>query len=262
MKVGISSWTYPWAVGVDGQCPSRRVDALRLLERAGAMGAQVVQIADNLPLDGSLVGPLHRAAADIEIELGTRGTEAGTLLRYLEYAVALGSRLIRTLPSEGCTADTLRAVLPEFERERVVLAIENYECLPSVELAAIVARLDSPWVGICLDTVNSLGALEMPEFTVKTLAPYTVNLHVKDFAIVRVPHRMGFEIAGRPAGQGRLDLPWLIDQVRSCGREPNLVLEQWPPFTGSLEETMAGEAAWAEAGMNYLKRVAAQSSRP
>jgi sugar phosphate isomerase/epimerase len=221
------------------------------------MGAGVVQIADNLPLDDGSLAPIRKAAAGIALELGTRGSEPEHLLRYLEYAVSLGSGLLRTLPGEDGNEERLREVLPEFERYGVVLALENYECLPSAELAGLIRRLDSPWVGICLDTVNSLGLLEMPEYTIKALAPYTVNIHVKDFDIARATHMMGFEVAGRPAGQGRLDLRYLLDQVRVHGRDPNLILEQWPPLGGSLEETIASEAAWAEAGLEYLKSYAA-----
>jgi 3-oxoisoapionate decarboxylase len=253
MKVGISSWTYPWAIGVKAYPPRNPLSGLQLLERACAMGAQVVQIADNLPIDSAGLARLGRAAAGITIELGTRGTEPENLRRYLQYAVKLGSRLVRTLPSEGRNEENLREVLPEFARHGVVLALENYERLPSAELAGLVQGLNSPWVGICLDTVNSLGSLEAPGYTIRTLAPYTVNVHVKDFDIVRVPHMMGFEVVGRPAGQGRLDLRSLTEQVRAHGRDPNLIIEQWPPLLGSLEETIAHEAAWAQAGLEYLK---------
>jgi 3-oxoisoapionate decarboxylase len=257
VKVGISSWTYPWAIGVKGFPPKAPLSAAGLLEKARTMGAEVVQIADNLPLDDCSVIQLRKAAAEVTLELGTRGTEPAHLLRYLEYSVSLGSRLLRTLPGETGNEECLREVLPEFERHGVVLALENHERLPAAELAGLVQRLDSPWVGICLDTVNSLGLLEMPEYTIKILAPYTVNVHVKDFEIARVTHMMGFEIMGRPAGRGRLDLQFLLDHVRVHGRDPNLVLEQWPPLCASLEETIANEAAWAEAGFDYLKAHAA-----
>ena len=74
MKIGISSWTYPCAIGVKGYPIRDPMTAIGLLERACAMGAQVVQIADNLPLDASMLESIRRAASGIEIELGTRGT--------------------------------------------------------------------------------------------------------------------------------------------------------------------------------------------
>ena len=62
-------------------------------------------------------------------------------------------------------------------------------------------RSQLPYVGICLDTVNSFGSLEGPEVVIETLAPYTVNLHIKDFDIRRTDHNMGFTIFGTPAGR-------------------------------------------------------------
>lgn len=257
MKPGISSWAFPWAIGVQGYPVAHPMTVLQLLERACVMGAQVVQIADNLPIDSSMLDSIRMAAGGMDVELGTRGTDPANLLRHLDYAVALGVHLIRTLPGDGDNAEALRSVLPEFERHQVVLALENYERLPSAELAEIVQRLSSPCLGVCLDTVNSLGALELPAFTVKTLAPHTVSVHVKDFEIRRVPYMMGFEVTGCPAGRGRLNLPAVLNELRPYGRHPNLILEQWPTLCGSLESTLAREGEWAESGFKYLQRVSA-----
>ena len=50
MKLGISSYTDSWAVGIPGHLPERPVRPIDLLEKARALGARVVQIADNMPL--------------------------------------------------------------------------------------------------------------------------------------------------------------------------------------------------------------------
>jgi sugar phosphate isomerase/epimerase len=79
---------------------------------------------------------------------------------------------------------------------------------------AWVERLGKPAdVGICLDTVNSFGALEGPEAVLEARLPYTINLHVKDFVIRRHTHQMGFGIEGAPAGEGRLDIPAVLGRV-------------------------------------------------
>jgi len=39
--------------------------------------------------------------------------------------------------------------------------------------------------------------------------------------VIPAGHMMGFEIAGAPAGQGMLDIPWLLGQLRAAGRDPN-----------------------------------------
>jgi 3-oxoisoapionate decarboxylase len=108
--------------------------------------------------------------------------------------------------------------------------------------------------GICLDTVNSFGALEGPEVVVEPLAPYMLNLHVKDFTIRRVSSDMGFVVTGCPAGQGRLDLPWLFERLRAAGRDVNAILETWPTFGPTLDETIARERAWVKTSVRNLRQ--------
>ena len=56
--------------------------------------------------------------------------------------------------------------------------------------------------------------------------PLAVNVHLKDFTIKRASSSMGFVVEGAPACEGRLNIPHLIDRLRTFGREPNLILEQ------------------------------------
>ena len=150
---------------------------------------------------------------------------------------------------------TLRPLLPEFADAGVCLAIENHDRFAARDLVAVLQALDSPWAGICLDTVNSFGALEGPEAVVAALGPWTVNVHIKDFDIRRVPSSMGFVVQGQPAGQGRLDVPWLLAELGRHGRDVNAILEQWPPRLDSMAATVAQEAAWAAEGVAYLRRL-------
>jgi sugar phosphate isomerase/epimerase len=137
----------------------------------------------------------------------------------------------------------------------VVLAIENHDRFKARELADILRRIDSDQVGVCLDTVNSFGALEGPEVVVETLGPWTVNLHIKDFDIFRASHLMGFTIEGRPAGQGQLDVPWLLDELKAMGRDHNAILELWTPPEATSQETVAKEATWARESIDYLRGI-------
>ncbi len=91
-----------------------------------------------------------------------------------------------------------------FEQAGVALAIENHDRFGVAMLVEILQRRNSPATGICLDIVNSFGALEGPKVVVEASAPWTLNLHVKDFVVRRVSHSMGFTVEGRPAGQGQL----------------------------------------------------------
>jgi 3-oxoisoapionate decarboxylase len=60
-------------------------------------------------------------------------------------------------------------MLREYEAQEVTLAVENYEVQSCGLLTSLVRRLESEHVGICLDTTNSLGALETPRQVVELL---------------------------------------------------------------------------------------------
>src|SRR5262245_26236657 len=173
MRLGISSYTFVWAVGVPGSPqPAQPLTAEGLLAKAAQLGVSVVQIADNLPLDRltpAEIDRLWRRAAELQIDLevGTRGIQPAHLRTFLSLAIKLRSPLLRTL-IEPATAESaadnvvaaLREVIPEFSRSGVCLATENHDFLRAQELAQIVDRCKSQSVGICLDTANSLGCGE------------------------------------------------------------------------------------------------------
>ena len=117
----------------------------------------------------------------------------------------------------------------------------------------MIVQLDCPRVGICLDTVNSFGALEGPSVVVSTLAPFVANLHIKEFTVRRMDHQLGMLIEGCPAGKGRLNLPWLLRQLESSAHGFNAILEQWTPQCGSIEETTRLEERWARESVDYLR---------
>lgn len=270
MRLGIGSYTYTWAIGVPGHAPSRPMSAVDLVQAAADLGVHVVQIADNMSLDRlteSELAQLERSARklDVAIEIGTRGIEPTHVRRYLELAVRFGSPILRIVidtpkhrPSVEEIVETIRQLISEFENAGVCLAIENHDRFKVSALADIIQRIDSPSVGICLDTVNSFGSLEGPEVVVSTLGPLTANLHVKDFSVRRVESQMGFVIEGCPTGEGRLDTPWILERLSDYGRDPNAILELWTPPEKSLLETISKEAEWARRSIAYLRRLITQ----
>ena len=265
MKLGISSYSFPWSVGVKGYPPEAPMTALDLLAAAQEHGVGLVQIADNLPLHRLRKDELGRVKdrvfeLGIEIELGTRGLDPERLDTYIGLASYLGASILRTVtdtadhrPDREEIVESIGAMLPRLKRAGVVLAVENHERLAAAALADIVQRLASPSVGICLDTTNSFGALEGPDVVVDTLAPYVVNLHVKDFTIRRFEYSMGFIIEGCPAGQGRLHIPRLLETLSRRARAFNVIVEHWPPPEATVEATVSKEKAWVGQSVGYLR---------
>lgn len=266
MKLGISSWAYPWSVGVPSNPPPTPLGPFELLDRATSLGVDILQIADNLPLhqfSEADVKQLRRRADEsgVQIEVGTIGIDPDHLEAYRGIAKTLGSPILRIVidtperkPSESEVIDELGALMPAFGDDDVRLLIENHDRFPARSLATILRSIDDPYVGICLDTVNSLGSLETVETVLETLRPWVMNVHVKDFVIRRKDHKMGFEVIGTTAGEGDLRLPPLLETIGALPGAPNVVLEQWPPAEGDLAATVAKEESWAAASIQYLQQ--------
>ena len=269
MKLGLGSFALTWAVGVDGAAPVHPLGPLELVDAAAALGVPVLQLADNVPVaalgDDGLRALRDRAAdAGVELELGARGLTSASLDRHVAVAQDLAARVLRYVvdapghePAASDVVALLRDRVPALEAAGVTVAIENHDRFTVRELAALVREVDSPRVGVCLDTVNSIGSGEGLGEVLAELAPLTVNLHVQDFAIRRRAHGMGFIVEGACLGEGMLDLAAVLDAVAPHGRCATAVLEQWTPELSTAAETVALERAWAHAGTTVLRQALA-----
>lgn len=260
MKAGIGSYTYTWACGVPGHRPAQALTAMDLCRRAVELGAEVVQLCENVPWPRDEWPRL--AEQGVAIEIGTRGLLGPYLEEAWAAATYFGSPLVRLVIDrdghEPSYEEALTLLRPWAQRARdtgIRLAIENHDRFPAAALARLVEELGPDAVGVTLDTVNSFGALEGPEVVIATLAPYTLSLHVKDFVIRRVPSQMGFVIEGCALGQGRLNVPALLAQLRAAGREPNAIVELWTPLASTLEETIQKEEQWARESVVALQQM-------
>lgn len=263
MILGLSSYTYGWAIGVPGHQPARPMNEQDLLDRALQHGVKLVQICDNLPLLRLPPDRLDQFAVrangeGLRLEVGSRGLTVEHATEMIALARHVNANLIRFVvdgpdfhPDPADVVRTLRAIAPLLDGLR--LGVENHDRFTAKTLRSIIERTGSDRIGICLDTVNSLGAGEGLDTVLAELAPMTFNLHIKDFQITRFPHLMGFTVEGRPAGEGMLDLQHVLEELNHHGRCETAVLEQWTPPEASLAKTIAKEEAWAGRSLEYLK---------
>ena len=112
---------------------------------------------------------------------------------------------------------------PVVEKHEIRMAVENHKDLQAPDLLDLVKKLDSPQIGICLDTGNNLALLEPPGETVKVLAPHAFTTHIKDMGVEE--YADGFLIAEVPLGTGFLDLATMVATVRRARPEIHLNLE-------------------------------------
>ncbi len=267
MRLGLSSYTYTWAVGVPGSMPLKPLSATDLVDKAAESGLGLVQIADNLPLEKLNKDDLtnlrkYGTAKGVEIEMGGRGLTPEHTIKCLEAARSLNSPILRMVidgagyePDLNSIISVIKELLPEFKSRKIKLALENHDRFKAREFEKIIHSAGSDWVGICLDSVNSMGAGEGFEEVSKILLPYTINLHVKDFTIRRVSHKMGIIIEGSTAGKGMLNIRELVNKLYFTNSCQSAILELWTPPEKEIADTILKEEKWADQSIEYLKSV-------
>lgn len=267
MRLGIGSYTFGWAVGVPGfPAPADPLTSMGLLDKASATGVRVVQIADNLPLhplSNDELAALRQSAQErgLTLEIGTRGIALDHLRHYLQIARRLESSLLRIVvdtvehqPTQSEIVAILSTIASEAQQHGVTLAIENHDRFPAATLLEIFRRVDHRAVGLCFDTANSLGCMEGADQVLSLLGEHVVNVHVKDVRVSRLPHRFGFVVEGRPAGEGDLNIPQLLHRLRALGRDPNVIVELWPAPEKTMLATIEKESRWADQSIRYLRQ--------
>ena len=118
---------------------------------------------------------------------------------------------------------SLQRAEPVLARYKFRLAVENHKDQRIGEKLATIKRLNSEFVGICVDVGNSFTLLEDPLETVQAYAPWALTVHFKDQAVRENPQ--GFWFADVALGQGFLDLPALIKVLRAAKPDIHFNLE-------------------------------------
>ncbi len=270
-KIGISSFTFPFACGVHpSQRPKEPFDPMDIVLKSKELGADCVQYGDNMPLenysDDYLKSLGQRAAMlGITLEMGMREARPERILRYIAIAKLTGAKLIRCIldgvngsyePSVDEACDSIQKILPSLIENDIILGIENHDRLPADDYARIAGRIDDPHVGLVVDTTNSLSTEEPTIEVLEKMAPYCVCLHVKDYKIHRANSGMGLIIVGECPGKGRQDISLAFDTAKRLSkRDFNLILESWMEPCATLEESLKQENEWAQSGVKYLKAI-------
>ncbi len=266
MKLGISSCTYPWAIGLQDAMPAHPLKPVQLLEKAQELGVGVVQFGPNMPLDQLPEAELrdvvkHADSWNIDLEMATIGIDPGRLRLQLQFAKRIGAILLKTaperidgrLPMRTEMSNCLRTIVDELEKGEISLAIDNGR-IPAQELNELLESIRSPWLGAAIDTATPLAIPQGWQISVRVLAHRALSLHIKDFVVQPGAYGMGLSIKGCPVGKGQLNIAWLMESIAALRVEPSVLLESWTPGQKTLHETITLEDAWAKQGVEYLRR--------
>jgi len=255
MKLAIDSYSYHRYFGeiYPGleKDPGSRMTMRDFLERANALGVDGVSvescfIANPSPTD---VAELRASLKELKLECvwawghpgGLRSGEApeqvADLKRHTEIAAAVGAKVMRiccggrrTRPASWAThkaklVPLLLDASAHAQAHGVVLAIENHIDFLADELVELIDTVDSPWLGVCLDTANNLRMLEDPAVAIEKLAPYARATHVKDIVAKSGNPRDFAFWPSVPVGKGLIDIPRAFTELRKHDYTGLLALE-------------------------------------
>jgi len=262
--LGLGSYTFRWSVGHNGLIPPEPMTHGQMLDIAAQHGLGLVQFADNIPIErlsAKEMQNLHAKAQDlgIAIELGTQAFKPDEMQRYLGFAKLLDAKILRVAldgPDAAIPVAELARAFRDLKSRAVDagvrIAVENHFNYPAPQLAQLMGEINDPFAGVCLDVANSICAGEWPMQTVKTLAPFAINLHLKDYDIVPDPYGVGFAIYGTPLGQGRTDCAAVLNALPK-DRDINVILEHWLPRADDMAQARADEHKWLAQSLRYAR---------
>jgi sugar phosphate isomerase/epimerase len=129
-------------------------------------------------------------------------------------------------------AAVLTEAVPAAGAAGVTLLLENHSDFTVAEYRSIVEQVGPDRVGVFLDLINPIAALDDPLPVIEALAPLSRAGHVKDYVFESIPtddgyHRRGFNVLYRYPGEGVADLRVLIEALRAGigGRDFYLTIE-------------------------------------
>lgn len=159
------------------------------------------------------------------------------LFQHIDIAQQLGADVMRicaggrrTRPAQWAThkqqlLPLLKRAAEQAEKQGVTLALENHVDLLVDEMVELLEAVNSPALGVCLDTANNLRMFEDPMHVIETLAPYACATHLKDIrAYQGDPKTFGFW-PSVPLGEGLIDIPRTLALLQQHDYRGLLALE-------------------------------------
>jgi sugar phosphate isomerase/epimerase len=278
MKIAIDSYCYHRFFG---ECypglqlpPKKTMTVWDFLKRARQLGVAGVSLESCFfpSLDDGFLGRLRDALDEAGFERvwawghpnglcsGTDRAAARDLVQHLTYARKLGAKVMRIVGGSRRTRPAsfavhkrrlggmLKKLLPAAEDHGIILAMENHIDLLADEMVDLISSVDSPWLGVCLDTGNNLRLHEDPVVVAEKLAPFARATHIKDLGVRRGDPKDFAFWPSVPLGKGLVDLGKVLGYLKKAHYKGLLAIEvdYLHPDYGEEDQAVA-------ASVRYLK---------
>jgi sugar phosphate isomerase/epimerase len=243
MKIGVCAYSFSYVCGFEGG-NLKPLDAFGLMDLAVEYGLQGVEF----PPKGCLPDLQPQTLSKVREYADQRGlfivadvsqVKEENFNQMISVAKALGSKTLRVIlsgilggdrrPMAGRWKQHLSECLECFkaardiaESNQIAVAIENHSDATSEDLIWICSQLNSPFIGVNLDTGNPLAVSEEPVEYAAKIAKYLKNAHLKDYKLY--PTDEGYRMARCALGAGVVNFPELFK-----------IFEKLPDLTGTIE---------------------------
>lgn len=150
--------------------------------------------------------------------------------------------------------DEVTECIPLLEETGVRLALENHTETFADEVLWVIKQVKHPQVGACVDTVNSMGVLESPEYATEVLAPYAYNNHFCDHKLDR--DQFGIRFHGVALGDGDIDCQKTLDTIIKHSPTDRITFEiEWDMGSDTIEEARKKQLDACLRSIKYAREV-------
>ncbi len=239
------SYGFQWKAAKQSRNGAKFHDALTFLQYAHKLRAAGVQVAigdNDRPYAQRIKAEAekHGLYFEAQFQLPKDEADLARFERDVRLARDAGATVFRTACLSGRRYETFKSAEefrdfsaqsvksiqlaePILKRHRLRVAIENHKDWLVPELLEIVRRFSSEWIGICVDTGNSVALMEDAMQVIEAYAPFVFSVHLKDMAFADSPD--GFLLAEVPLGTGYLPIQKIVQTLREANPKVQLNLE-------------------------------------
>ena len=274
LGLGMHSYGFHWRAARESLPGAKFSDAIEFLQhghRIGAAGVQVALGARDSSYAARLRDQVERYGMYFEGQCSLPKDEA-EITRFesdIRLAKEAGAGIVRTACLSGRRYENFASAKafgefrarswqslvlaePILKKHRVRIAVENHKDWLVPELVEWLRRISSEYVGVCVDTGNSIALLEDPMEVVEAYAPFAASTHLKDMGVQE--YEDGFLLSEVPLGEGFLNLKQIIRVLTE--KNPQIQFNLEMITRDPLKVPCLTDRYWATMGSARARRLA------